>query len=162
MASESIEKDPALLDDEDTLFKSLTHSLRRDIIRVVGPQEKGLNFSQIQKEVGEVDSPTLSYHLRNLQSIIHGNEGVYRLTEVGEAAYKLLQKVEESRQLEKTKKHFMQANIATVALWVPTVNLISLILFGPWGIWNKIIVIILLNVVSVTNYRILGYLQKRE
>jgi DNA-binding transcriptional ArsR family regulator len=49
---------------EDEIFKLLTHQTRRNIIKVLG--ERDLTFSQIQKKL-EIDSPTLSYHLKTMR-----------------------------------------------------------------------------------------------
>jgi len=50
--------------DEDALFKSLDHQVRRDIIKYLG--QNPLSFTEIINNLESVDSPTLSYHLKSL------------------------------------------------------------------------------------------------
>lgn len=67
--------------DEDELFKTLTHQIRRDIIKILGESE--LTFTQIKNQLGSIDSPTLSYHLKNLNPLITQVANKYKLSEIG-------------------------------------------------------------------------------
>ena len=71
------------LREENTIFKSLTHQIRRDIIKMfVGG--KHLSFSEIKHSLEPIDSSALSYHLKSLSTLIQNLEGKYCLSPVGE------------------------------------------------------------------------------
>ena len=55
--------------NEDEIFKSLAHKLRRKIIKEIGNSKK-LLFSEIRKRLKPIDSPTLSYHLKSLETLL--------------------------------------------------------------------------------------------
>jgi DNA-binding transcriptional ArsR family regulator len=76
---------------EESIFKTLSNQKRRDIIRLLGERTEG-TFTEIKQSTGE-DSPSLSYHLNALQGLTVQNEGRYRLSELGEEAYKLMTKI---------------------------------------------------------------------
>ncbi len=161
MAAAAVEKDASRMENEEALFKSLTHQIRRDIIRVVGPSDKGLTFSEIQKEVGNIESSNLSYHLKNLQPLIPVDEGKYRLSEIGEAAYRLLQKVDQDARTARYKRKFLYAYIITTICWALANILIPFFLLAPWGAWKTGSVIVLLNLISAVNTIIIGILRGR-
>ncbi|MFX0035528.1 MAG: winged helix-turn-helix domain-containing protein [Candidatus Hermodarchaeota archaeon] len=74
--------------DEDELFRSLSHKIRRDIIKILG--ENPLSFSEVINNLENVDSPTLSYHLKSLQPYLQQKESKYELSGIGEVAFNLL------------------------------------------------------------------------
>jgi len=80
--------------DEDEIFKSLSHQVRRNIIKILG--ENRLSFTEIINNLEPVDSPTLSYHLKSLQPLLQQKTNKYELSEIGEAAFNLLSKTDES------------------------------------------------------------------
>ncbi|MFX0075824.1 MAG: ArsR/SmtB family transcription factor, partial [Candidatus Hermodarchaeota archaeon] len=70
------------LSEEDEIFKLLTHPTRRNIIKVLG--ERDLTFSQIQKNLN-IDSPTLSYHLKSMNQFVLQKKSKYSFSEIGRA-----------------------------------------------------------------------------
>jgi DNA-binding transcriptional ArsR family regulator len=76
---------------EESLFKTLSHQIRRDIIRVIG-EEKEVTFSEIKKIVGITESPLLAYHLNALSFLLVQENGKYRLSDLGKETYNLLSK----------------------------------------------------------------------
>ena len=85
---------------EDEIFKSLNHPIRRNIIKVLGIN-KSLSFSQILNSMENIDSPSLSYHLKSLRSSIKQNKTGYNLTKIGKSAYKLVTSIDNPHQLRK-------------------------------------------------------------
>jgi len=118
--------------DEEEIFKSLSHKIRRDIIKIVG-NENELTFSLIQKQIGTIDSPTLSYHLKSLTPLLNFKESGYKLSNIGKAAFNLLLKTDQSHMVSKYKKRFIYAYVVTVACWLiaQTLTPIFLNLMGP-------------------------------
>ncbi|MFX1587917.1 MAG: winged helix-turn-helix domain-containing protein [Promethearchaeota archaeon] len=118
--------------DEEEIFKSLSHKIRRDIIKIVG-NENGLTFSSIQKQIGAIDSPALSYHLKSLTPLLNSKESEYKLSYIGKAAFNLLSKTDQSHVVSKYRKRFIYAYLATVACWLiaQTLTPIFLNLMGP-------------------------------
>ncbi len=146
--------------NEDTIYKSLTHSLRRNIIKTfVGG--KTMAFSEIKKQVDPIDSPALSYHLKSLQILILQKEGKYFLSEVGEAALNLLVKVDEGARIKKSKRHFLYAYIVTVLCWIVAQTLIPLAYWAPLGETSYLIIEIVLNAAAITDYIFIWTLRKR-
>ena len=74
---------------EEEVFKALDHQIRRDILRYIG-EGKNHAFTDIMNATASPDSPTLSYHLRNLAPFLEQKDGRYNLNPVGKAAYTLL------------------------------------------------------------------------
>jgi len=76
---------------EESIFKTLSNQVRRDILRVVGEQ-KQVSFTQIKNSLKIEDSAALSYHLSSLQPLIIQKDGKYALSELGQDAYALINK----------------------------------------------------------------------
>jgi DNA-binding transcriptional ArsR family regulator len=74
---------------EESIFKTLSHQKRRDILRVIG-EKREVTFTEIKNSVEIVDSPSLSYHLNALNPLIVQKKGKYRLSELGQDAYNLI------------------------------------------------------------------------
>ena len=85
---------------EDDIFKSLNHPIRRKIIRVLG-YNKTMTFSKILSSMENIDSPSLSYHLKSLRSSINQNKTGYFLTKIGKSAFKLVTRIDSPNQLRK-------------------------------------------------------------
>lgn len=76
------------------VFTALKHPIRRKILRVLAEEPRG--FTDMQK-LFNVSSPFLTYHLDSLKELILKIEsGVYRLSNMGEGAVALMEKVEET------------------------------------------------------------------
>lgn len=146
--------------EEDALFKSLTHQVRRDIIRVVGRHGSALSFSEIQAAIGTITSPKLAYHLKSLAPFVQGAEGSYRLSEVGVAAFQLLQKVELNTRIARYRHRFFLAYLITMACWIAAEFLVPFFYSAPWGAWSLWAVIIVMNVLATVNFTVLGILRR--
>lgn len=77
---------------EESVFKTLCHQKRRDILRFVG-ERKQATFTEIKNSVRIEDSSSLSYHLNALSPFMFQTEGKYCLSELGRDVYHLLCKV---------------------------------------------------------------------
>ena len=139
--------------DEDEIFKSLSHQIRRDVIRTLG-EVKGQTFSEMQKVLGSIDSPSLSYHLKSLSFLIEQSENTYELTDVGEGAYLLLNRIDDNTQNKKGKKHFMIANIGTIVCWTIIMFAVPFLIQSQLEKSLLITIIILLNVVAQINFQL--------
>ena len=82
-----VEKENAekLQDLEQQVFGALENQNRRDILRIVG-ENKGIAYTKILNASKISDSPTLSYHLKNLAPFIEQKDGEYRLTAIGKGS----------------------------------------------------------------------------
>jgi len=76
---------------EESIFKTLSHQTRRDILRFIG-EKKRASFTEIKNNIKVEDSATLSYHLNTLQPLVTQKDGQYALTELGQDAYALINK----------------------------------------------------------------------
>lgn len=63
------EKPEAFKNFEQDVFKALENQKRRNILRIVG-ERKGIGFTEVLNASKITDSPTLSYHLRELAPFI--------------------------------------------------------------------------------------------
>lgn len=105
---------------ETEVFRALDHQIRRDVLRYVG-EKKSTSFTAILNDTGVPDSPTLSYHLRNLAPFIVLKQGSYTLTPVGKSAYDLLLKTTAYNREAQffRKKHGVM--IGHVVLWLSAI-----------------------------------------
>jgi len=85
-------------DEYDRIFAALKHPLRRQILLLL--EEKGeASFTEIQKAVGVNGTGLLSYHLKELGTLVEQSErGKYDLSEIGRASMALFWKVEREKQ----------------------------------------------------------------
>ncbi len=74
---------------EESIFKTLSHQRRRDILRVIGERREA-TFTEIKNSVEIEDTPSLSYHLNTLDRLIVQKGGNYSLSELGKDAYTLI------------------------------------------------------------------------
>ncbi|MFX0098446.1 MAG: hypothetical protein ACFFCS_02620 [Candidatus Hodarchaeota archaeon] len=138
---------------EDDIFKSLGHKKRREIIKAIAMEQ--LAFSEIKKKIDPIDSPSLSYHLKSLQPLLEQEqkESKYKLSEIGKAAYRLLQKTDQSQRIDKGKKNFVYAYATTVICWITAESLLPIIVFGEMEHWIKVLFYhIIINAISLVNY----------
>ena len=104
---------------EESIFKTLSHQKRRDILRVVG-ERKQLSFTEIKNQAEIEDTPTLSYHLNALSQLLQQKEGKYQLSELGSDAYSLLCKIttySTSTILTYLRKQLPAVIISNAILW---------------------------------------------
>jgi DNA-binding HxlR family transcriptional regulator len=145
--------------NEDAVFKSLSHEIRRDIIRHIG-NKKDSTFTDIKNNIMAIDSPTLSYHLKSLNPLIIQKESKYYLSEIGRASYNLLEKIDQSERIQKGKKRFLDAYFTTVICWISASTIIPLIyLYAPLDFLIPMVQIIIF-IISTINYVIIWKLRK--
>ncbi len=145
--------------DEDETFKSLSHQIRRDIVKYLG--EEHLSFTEIKNNLEPIDSPTLSYHLKSLQPLLKQKENKYVLSEIGEAAFNLLSKTDESVRISRYKRKFLYAYYVTVICWISASTIIPFIIGANLGFWTIIFVNIVITIISTINYIIVWTLRKK-
>ncbi|NVM53832.1 MAG: helix-turn-helix transcriptional regulator [Candidatus Helarchaeota archaeon] len=146
--------------DEEEIFKTLSHQIRRKIIKFIGNEEK-LTFSEIKNHLESIDSPTLSYHLKSLQPLLTQKENKYKLSEIGEAAFLLLTKTDQSITISKYRRHFLYAYVITVVCWVSASALIPLIVFSNLGNWISPLIQVIISGISGVNYLTIWRLRKK-
>ena len=110
------EKTEAFDNLEQDVFKALENQKRRDILRIVG-EKKGITFTDILGTSKIPDSPTLSYHLRELSPFIAQKQGKYELTPMGKDAYSLLLKTVVYGKVVLFQKKRMGATFGNLLLW---------------------------------------------
>ncbi len=155
------EKNAVPKDEEEEIFKTLGHKIRREIIKIIGTEEK-LAFSKIKQSLGGIDSPALSYHLKFLHPLIEQRKGSYMLNEVGLAAFNLLTKTDESVKFSKYKKYFTYAHVITIICWGITSALVPIIIHFTEDIILSIILLdIIIAIVSAINMSAIGYLRHK-
>lgn len=113
---------------EESIFKTLSNQKRRDILRVIG-ERRNVTFTEIKKQVGIEDSPTLSYHLNALSQLLAQNEGKYRLSELGNDTYNLMCKIAtysaSASIINSLRKELPAVIIANAILWAAALFAVS-------------------------------------
>ena len=145
---------------EDEIFKILTHDTRRNIIKVLG--ERDLTFSEIKRGLEPIDSPSLSYHLKNMKQFIIQKNSKYSFSEIGRAALFLLTKTDQSIKMSRYKRTFVYAYVITLICWV-TAEILTPLAFwfvSPKDLSN-ILIQITINVICTINLIILGFLRSK-
>jgi DNA-binding transcriptional ArsR family regulator len=110
------EKTEAITNLEQDVFKALENQKRRDILRLIG-EKKGISFTEILGATKTADSPTLSYHLRELSPFIRQEKGKYELTPMGKDAYNLLLKTATYGKVVLFQKKRFGATFGSLLLW---------------------------------------------
>jgi len=105
---------------EEEVFKALDHQIRRDILRYIG-EGKQPTFTDIMNATRSPDSPTLSYHLRNLPSFLEQKEGRYNLNPIGKAAYALLLRTTAYNRVALLHKKKLEVIIGHIVLWISAI-----------------------------------------
>ena len=146
------------ISEEDEIFKLLTHPTRRNIIKALG--ERDLTFSQIQKNLN-IDSPTLSYHLKSMNPFVVQKKSKYTFSEIGRAALYLLTKTDQSIKMSRYKRYFLYIYLVSYACWVITGAITPFIILFYSIDLSIIIFEIALNVIAVVNMSVIGFLKSR-
>ena len=150
--------------NEEEIFKFLAHNVRRDIIKEIG-MSKELLFSEIQKRIKSIDSPTLSYHLKSLEPLLKYNNKKYELSEIGKSAYNLLFKIDQHHKYSHYKKRFFYAYFSTVLVWIIIQIVIPLIVYHIVHQFDVFLyftfITINIIVLSVINYIVLWKLKNK-
>ena len=105
---------------EEEVFKALDHQRRRDILRFIGEGKKP-TFTEIMNATKSSDSPTLSYHLRNLAPFLELEDGRYDLNPIGKAAYTLLLRTATYNRVALLHKRKSGAIFGHIALWISAI-----------------------------------------
>jgi len=105
---------------EEEVFKALDHQIRRDILRYIGEGKKS-TFTDIMNATRSPDSPTLSYHLRNLALFLEQKHGRYELNPIGKAAYNLLLRTAAYSRVVFLQKKKFGAIFGHIALWISAI-----------------------------------------
>ncbi len=155
--NKSTEEPP--LSEEDEIFKLLTHQTRRNIIKILG--ERDLSFSQIKNTL-DIDSPTLSYHLKSMKPFVIQKKSKYSFSEIGKAALYLLTKTDQSITMSKYKRYFWYIYFVTWICYFIIGIIMPLTIVHIPSIDDSIFIFeILLNVVGVINMSVIGFLKSR-
>jgi DNA-binding transcriptional ArsR family regulator len=112
---------------EEEIFKSLSHDIRRNIIKLLG-EHKEMTFTDLKNDLGTVESSSLSYHLKSMKPLILQKENLYKLSEIGFAALTLMDRIDESKRFKAAKNKFRWANIITIICWVISAIIIPVII----------------------------------
>jgi DNA-binding transcriptional ArsR family regulator len=139
---------------ENEIFKTLNHQIRRNIIKLLG-KEKELTFTEIKNNFSNIDSPSLAYHLKTLKQLIELKDSSYFLTEIGQTALILMDKIDQSDRLKNWKKNIMWSNIATIICWTFVMFTVPFMLGNNFSQSTLITVIIILNVVAQINFQLI-------
>ena len=105
---------------EEEVFKALDHQIRRDILRYIGEGKKP-TFTDIMNATRSPDSPTLSYHLRNLTPFLEQKDGKYDLNPIGKATYTLLLRTTANNRVALLHKKKHAVIIGHIALWISAI-----------------------------------------
>lgn len=113
---------------EESVFKTLSHQTRRDILRVIG-ETREATFTEIKKSAGVEDNPSLSYHLNALDHLVVQKNGKYLLSELGYDAYNLICKATSSTQsasiISSLRKEIPAVIIANALIWATALFTVS-------------------------------------
>lgn len=91
-------------EQEDDIFKVLSHPLRRAIIKTLYDRVE-LSYSELLRETG-IEEGLFNFHLRNMRSLIEVTEDrTYILSHKGRVAYELIRKAERE---ELVKPNFLE------------------------------------------------------
>ena len=105
---------------EEEVFKALDHQIRRDILRFIGEGKKP-TFTEIMNATKSPDSPSLSYHLRNLSPFLESKDGRYDLNPIGKAAYTLLLRTTTYDRVALLHKKKFGAIFGHIVLWISAI-----------------------------------------
>ena len=105
---------------EEEVFKALDHQRRRDILRFIGEGKKP-TFTEIMNATKSPDSPSLSYHLRNLSPFLESKDGRYDLNPIGKAAYTLLLRTATYDRVALLHKKKFGAILGHIVLWISAI-----------------------------------------
>jgi hypothetical protein len=136
---------------EESIFKTLSHQKRRDILRFIG-ERKEATFTEIKNFVGIEDSPSLSYHLNALGRLVVQTAGKYRLSELGNDAYKLMCKTASNALstsiISSLRKEIPLIIIANAVLWVAAIFSVSQFEGGlrPLAVYSFVILWFISNI----------------
>lgn len=113
---------------EESIFKTLSHQKRRDILRLIGEATE-VTFTEIKNAAEIPDTPTLSYHLNALDGLVIQKQGKYRLSELGRDAYGLICKTQVASSsnsiISLLRKEIALVIVANAILWAVAILMAS-------------------------------------
>jgi DNA-binding transcriptional ArsR family regulator len=148
---------------EEDVFKTLSHQIRRDILRFVG-ERKSAKFTEIKKATGIAESATLSYHLSSLAPLLHHQDGLYKLSDLGKDAYSLMAKLvtysSTAGIIGGIKKQLGATIVANALLWASAIAYLAVI-EGPLEMLTLGVFASLFSTSNIILYSILQYATTR-
>ena len=148
---------------EEMVFKTLSHQIRRDILRFIGEQ-KSAKFTEIKKATGIEESASLSYHLSTLTQLLFHDKDLYKLSTLGKDAYSLMSKLvtySETAEVLGGISRQLGANIIANALLWASALMYVMIVEGPLEILTLIVFASLFSTSNIILYSILQYTRTR-
>jgi DNA-binding transcriptional ArsR family regulator len=139
---------------ENEIFKSLSHQTRRDIIKILG-ETKEATFTEIKNKLTNIDSPTLSYHLKSLNSMLTQQGENYILTDIGQTALLLMDKIDQSDRLKAWKRNMLKSNIWTQVSWILILFLVPFLISNYYSSTTLVWVFVLINVIAQINFQVM-------
>ena len=80
--------------DLNYVFQALAHETRRRIVRLLA-EEGPMQFTELMERLGIEETGTFGFHVRRLRDLLErGEDGRYRLSELGRLAYRLIRAAE--------------------------------------------------------------------
>ena len=148
---------------EEEVFKTLGHQIRRDIIRIIGDNE-GLRFTEIMSATDIEESASLSYHLSALVPLLHHDNGLYSLSDLGKDTYSLLTKLvtysASAAVVGVIKQQLGATIIANALIWASAIAYM-IIMEGPLHSLTLGVFASLFSVSNLILYSILQYAKPR-
>jgi DNA-binding transcriptional ArsR family regulator len=139
------------IDLEEEIFKTLSHQLRRDILRYIG-EKKEAKFTEIKSATGIEESASLSYHLKELSPLLKHEEDIYSLSDLGEDIYSLMNKLttysSSVTMLEIINKKLGATIIANGLIWISAIGYMSVV-EGPLEFMTYVIFLVLFTISNI-------------
>ncbi|MHA1906168.1 MAG: winged helix-turn-helix domain-containing protein [Candidatus Thorarchaeota archaeon] len=148
---------------EEEVFKTLSHQIRRDILRFVG-ENKSAKFTEIKKATEIDESAALSYHLNSLTPLLLHQNGLYRLSDLGKDAYSLMNKLvtysTTAEIIGGIKKQLGATIIANALLWASAIAYL-IVIEGPLEFLTLLVFASLFSTSNMILYSIQQYTTSR-
>ncbi len=148
---------------EEEVFKTLSHQVRRDILRFVG-ESRSAKFTEIKKATGIAESAALSYHINSLTPLLLHHQELYKLSDLGKDAYSLMTKLvtysKTAGIIGGIKKQLGATIIANALLWASAIAYL-IIIEGPLEMITLIVFASLFSTSNIILYSILQYTTPR-
>ncbi|MFW9908186.1 MAG: hypothetical protein ACFFEF_06390 [Candidatus Thorarchaeota archaeon] len=150
-------------DLEEEVFKTLSHQVRRDILRVIG-ESKGAKFTEIKNATGITESASLSYHLSALSPLLSHEQDLYKLSGLGRDTYSLMNKLalhSTSAEMLGVVGRKLGATITANSLMWTSAILYLYVAEGPMEFLTLLVFVSLFSVSNLILYSIVQYTQGR-
>ena len=144
---------------EEAVFRTLSHQRRRDILRFLG-ESKSVHFTEIKNAIKIEESAALSYHLHELDPLLVHDNDLYKLSELGEDVYSLLNKLvaysSSSATLGIIQQKIGSTIIANALLWGSALAYL-VVVEGPLEFLTMLIFASFFSVSNIILYYIMQY-----